>query len=69
MKTLEEIYKDIKNNSSTDKEFGVVYLGDLLELKINFKEKCVDIYKAVSEEESENEEHDWDEDFLTTVYL
>ena len=33
MKTLEEIYKDIKNNSSTDKEFGVVYLVTYWNLK------------------------------------
>ena len=62
----------IRENSSFDGE--VLKLGNLIEVKpVYEQESCqlvgYDIYKYASEEAMEDEDYDFDADFITTVYL
>lgn len=66
----EELYKIIKNESHYDKETGVVSIGNLIEIKLHEDENCMDIYKYQSQEVmEEDEDYDFDEDYLTSVFF
>lgn len=60
----EQIYKMIKNNSYSDCQR--IVLGNLIELKIN--EDCIDVYKY-AELNTVDEEYNFDDDYITTIYL
>ena len=62
----------IQKNSSFDGD--VLNIGNLIEVKpVYEQESCqlvgYDIYKYASEEDMEDEDYDFDEDFITTVYI
>ena len=61
----EQIYQAIKKHSSSDCE--TVNIGNLIEIKIN--EDCLDIYKYAEQKDMEDEDYDFDEDYLCTVYF
>ena len=73
--TQEELTKVIdivSKNSSTDGD--VVYLGNILELKLVKDEETgnittIDIYKYASQEEMEEDDYDFDGDYITSIYL
>ena len=52
-------------------EDGRIILGNLIELKVNDTKDFLDVYKYVDfESEDFNEdEHDFDEDYITSIYL
>lgn len=73
-----KIIKEIKQNSSMVN--GVLKIGKLLELKPIYQtiytKGCdcseiigYDIYKYADEELMQNEDYDFDSDYITTVYL
>ena len=72
---LNKLKEAIKQNSSIDGD--VLKLGNLVEVKpvyehsINELNKLIgyDIYKYASEEAMEDEDYDFDGDFITTVYV
>ena len=69
---MENIIEAIKQNSSFDGD--VLKLGNLIEVKpVYEQESCqlvgYDIYKYASEEAMEDEDYDFDGDFITTVYI
>lgn len=62
----------IKKNSSFDGD--VLNIGNLLEIKPVYEQETsqligYDIYKYASEEAMEEEDYDFDADFITTVYI
>ena len=71
----EELFKLIQNNSSYDGE--ILRLGNLLEIKPVYSHNmdgnnCLegyDIYKYASPQEMEDEDYDFDADFICTVYV
>ena len=70
-KLLEKIYEDIKNKSGyKDDSCKCIVLGNIIELKIfnNEKGSGIDIYKYVSQEDMKDD-HDFDSDYLTTIYF
>lgn len=72
---LNKVVEAIKENSSFDGE--VLKLGKLIEIKpvyshsINELNKLegYDIYRYADEELMEDEDYDFDSDFITTVYV
>ena len=69
---LNKLIEAIKQNSSFDGD--VLKLGNLIEVKpVYEQESCqlvgYDIYKYASEEAMEDEDYDFDGDFITTVYI
>ena len=69
---LNRIVEAIKQNSFFDGD--VLKLGNLIEVKpVYEQETCqlvgYDIYRYASEEAMEDEDYDFDADFITTVYL
>ena len=67
---LNKVVEAIKQNSSFDGE--VLKVGNLIEVKpVWEKDEIIgyDIYKYASEEAMEDEDYDFDADFITTVYL
>lgn len=71
--TLTEIIgMRIQENSSFDG--NVLKLGNLIEVKPVYEQESsqligYDIYKYASEEAMEDEDYDFDGDFITTVYI
>ena len=75
---MQELIEAIKQNSSFDGD--VLKLGNLIEVKPVYETNYTkgtdmsqvvgyDIYKYASEEAMEDEDYDFDADFITTVYL
>lgn len=73
-----KIIKEIKQNSSMVN--GVLKIGKLVEIKpiyqTDYTKGCdcseivgYDIYKYADEELMQNEDYDFDSDYITTVYL
>ena len=66
---LDFIHKQIKKNSYIEKN-GNVVLGNLIELHFSEGNEYVDVYKYVPQEVIEaDKDYDFDEDFLTSIYL
>ena len=72
---LNRVVEAIKNKSSFDGD--IINLGNLLELKpaYSFLDKetrvleGIDIYKYTDRELMEDEDYDFDSDYITTVYI
>ena len=69
---LNKLIEAIKQNSSFDGD--VLKLGNLIEVKPVYEQESsqlvgYDIYKYASEEAMEDEDYDFDADFITTVYI
>lgn len=71
---LNKLIEAIKNNSSYDGE--VLKLGNLIEVKPVYSRTATgeavegyDIYKYASEEAMEDEDYDFDGDFICTIYV
>ena len=71
---LNKIIEVIKRNSSYDGE--VLYLGNLLEIKPVYSRTATgeaiegyDIYQYADRELMEDEDYDFDADFICTVYV
>ena len=67
---LNKIVEAIKQNSSFDGD--VLRLGNLIEIKPVFEEDEIigyDIYRYADEELMENDDYDFDADFICSVYL
>lgn len=67
-----KLRESIEKNSSFDGD--VLNIGNLIEVKpVYEQETCqlvgYDIYKYASEEAMEDEDYDFDGDFITTVYI
>lgn len=65
-----KVVKAIEHESSFDGD--VLKLGKLLEIKPVLEESKIigyDIYRYADEELMEDEDYDFDSDFITTVYL
>lgn len=70
-KTLETIYENIKNKTGyKDESAECLVLGGIIELKFFNTERGsgIDIYKYVPQEDM-TDDHDFDDDYLTTVYF
>ena len=66
---LDFIHEQVKKNSYMN-ENGNVVLGNLIELHFSEGNEYVDVYKYVPQEVMEaDEDYDFDEDFLTSIYL
>ena len=72
---LNKFIQAIQKNSGSDGD--IFYLGNLLEIKPVFthdKEgnktlEGIDIYKYADKELMEDEDYDFDSDYITTIYL
>ena len=69
---LNKLIEGIKQKSSFDGD--VLKLGNLIEVKPVYEQESsqligYDIYKYASEEAMEDEDYDFDGDFITTVYI
>ena len=69
---LNKLREAIQKNSSFDGD--VLNLGNLIEVKPVYEQETsqlvgYDIYKYASEEAMEDEDYDFDGDFITTVYI
>ena len=65
----EELYRIIKNNSYFNKELGIINIGNLIEIKLHDDENCMDIYKYQTQEAMEEEDYDFDNDYLTSIFF
>ena len=65
----EELYRIIKNNSYFNEELGIISIGNLIEIKLHENENCMDIYKYQTQEAMEEEDYDFDNDYLTSIYF
>lgn len=68
IKSKKQLFEKIKNFSYNDLERDVIVLGDLIELKFNEDNSCIDIYKYKNLDNVDIEEYDFDSDYITTVY-
>ena len=64
----EELFEIIKNNSHYDEETGIISIGDLIEIKLHDDENCIDIYKYATQEEMEDDDYDFDDDYITSIF-
>lgn len=72
---LNKVVEAIKNNSSFDGD--IINLGNLLELKpaYSFIDKDtkvlegIDVYRYADRELMEDDDYDFDSDYITTVYI
>lgn len=64
---LNKIYKAIKGNITFDGDR--ITLGNILELKLHEEGEFLDVYKYAEEKDMEDDEYDFDEDFIGSVYL
>ena len=72
---MEKLIEAIKKNSSFDGE--VLKLGNLIEVKPVYEHSAnelnkligYDIYRYANEEAMEDEDYDFDADFICTVYV
>lgn len=69
---IEKVAQAILKDSSFDGD--VIKLGNLIELKLSYKigddVRAIDIYKYADETlMEEDEDYDFDSDYITTIYL
>lgn len=64
--TLEKLFSAIERKSYSTGE--VVVVGELFELKFDDDGSAVSIYKYKPQEEM-TDDYDYDNDFITTIYL
>ena len=67
----EELFELIKKNSHYNQETGVISIGNLIEINLHTTDNnnCIDIYKYQEPEVMEDEDYDFDADYITTIYL
>ena len=65
---LDYIHEKVKESSYVDNN-GNIIIGELLELHFSEDKTCIDIYKYASQEQMEDEDYDFDGDYLTTINL
>lgn len=68
VKSKKQLFEKIKNNSYNDLERDVIILGDLIELKFNYDNSCIDIYKYTNLDNIDIDDYNFDDDYITTVY-
>lgn len=68
VKSKKQLFEKIKNFSYNDLEKDVIVLGNLIELKFNEYDSCIDVYKYKNLDDVDIEEYDFDSDYITTVY-
>ena len=62
-----ELFRKVKNFSRNDN--GRIILGDTLEIRISENGDYLDVYKYTNLDNVDIEEYDFDEDFITSIYL
>ena len=62
-----EIVKAIKYGTTFDGE--TIDIENVLSMHINKEKNCIDFYRYASREEMEQDDYDFDKDYILTVYL
>lgn len=63
----QELFQKIKNFSRNDN--GRIVIGDLIELHISEDGENLDIYKYTNLDNVDIEEYNFDDDYITSIYL